>query len=459
MSRHAAGLLLAAALLATPAHPARADAPPAAKALDPKVGGDAVFEGRSADGLAYFWRGPKRYDASKGVGLTVILHGSNLSRGWGFANHPSASFRPDDLVLCPDGTTSNGKGGFNFLDDPKDVKRLHALLDEAKKAFKVRATFLYGHSQGSFFALLYAGEHPEEIDGVVAHASGMWTNTRLGTPGRHQAIVLMHGTQDPVVPYAQSVGALDAFAEAGYESARLYSLEGWNHWPAEVNGDTPHTSQELAWVEGMTTMDADRLDACLAVLADVKEKPDHDWAGLHSLARHALGSAFAKEATKARATKAIAVVEALAKKHAAGLASVKPGAPADGAPWMTHLPVFLRQFRGVPACDELAAAWKATLDKQRERAVAHLRKYYGAREKDPATAFEEGTAAVAEGFLWCETQDVAFLETLEKWQKDAKKLKFSKKALKDFAVVEGAKAAAKKGSEAYASVCRTAGDT
>jgi hypothetical protein len=240
--------------------------------------------------------------------------------------------------------------------------------------------------------------------------------------------------------------------------ARLYSLEGWNHWPAEVNSDTPHTSQELAWVEGMTTKDAERLDVCLGVLADVKDKAEHDWSGLYSLAKRAAGASFAKEATKARASKAIGVVEALAKKHADELATVKPGGAADGKPWMAHLPVFLRQFRGVPACDELATAWKATLEKHQEKGIAHLKKYYQAREKDVATAFEEGVAAIAEGFLWCEVEDVAFRETLEGWQKDAKKHKLSKKAMKDFGVVEGLKVAWKKGWDAYAGVCRTAGD-
>src|SRR4029453_19193514 len=102
--------------------------------------------------------------------------------------------------------------------------------------------------------------------------------------------------------------------------------------------------------EGMTTKDADRLETCLAVMADVKEKAEHDWAGLWSLAKHAEDASFANDATKARAKKAVAVVEALAKRHAEALADVKPGSPADGKPWMAHLPIFLRQFAGVPGC-------------------------------------------------------------------------------------------------------------
>lgn len=439
------------------AGPASAADPPA-RALDPKAPSDTVFEAKTADGLAFQWRGPRRYDAERGVGVTVILHGSNLTRRWGFANHDKATFRPDDLVVCPDGTTPNGQGGFNFLGEAKDAKRFHALLEEVRKAFRVRAVYLYGHSQGSFFALHAAGEHPDDVDGVVAHASGLWTWTKVGKAGHGKAIVLLHGTQDPVVPYVQSVGALAALREAGYPMVRLRALEGWNHWPAEHNaaGGTPHTSQQLAWVEGMTTTDAGRLEACLAVLCDVKDKAEHDWAALGTLARRASEAPFASDATRQRAQRAVASVDALAQRHAQALAAVKPGAPADGKPWMAHLPLFLRQLAGVPACDAVAAAWATATDAHRERGIAHLRKYHAARAKDPSAALEAGVAAVREGFLWCEVQDRAFRETLAGWQKDAKKLKLSKKALKEAEVVPALEEAWKDGWKAYADLCKTA---
>jgi predicted esterase len=441
---------------------------PGSKGLDPKAGGEKVLDAKSADGLVYSWRGPRHYDAAKGVGLTVILHGSNLTHGWGFANHDKATFRPDDVVISPDGTTPNGSGGFNFMGEAKDAKRLHALLEEVKKSFKIRGTYLYGHSNGSFFAVYYAGAYPEDVDGVVAHASGIWGFSTLGNAGHHQAIVLMHGTQDPVVPYVQSEGGLKALVDAGYPLARFCSLEGWNHWPAEHNSATPHTSQELAWVEGMTTKDPERLEACLGVMADVKDKAEHDWGGLWSLAKHVEEARFAKDATKARAKKAVDVVETLAKKHAEALAGAKPGSPADGKPWMAHLPMFLRQFAGVPACEELAAKWKKTLEKHQEAGAAHFEKFWASRKKnDVVEAFDEGIATIAEGFLWSRAQErfpegqsgPAVQVSLKAWQKDAKKLKLSKKALKDFAVVDMLESAWKKGAEAYAEVCKTAGDT
>jgi predicted esterase len=432
----AATAILGACTLLGMAPPARA-ADPEKKPPSPKDGGK-LYEAKSADGLVYFWRGPERYDAEKGVNLTLILHGSNLTHGWGFANHDAKSFRPDDLVVSPDGTTPNGNGGFNFLDAPKDGNRLHALIEELKKAFKIRATFLYGHSQGSFFSFQYAGQYPQDVNGIVAHASGLWRSSQVGKQGHHIAIVLMHGTADPVVPYGNSVGGYDALAEAGYPALRLRSLEFWNHWPAELNGTVPHTSQQLAWVEGMTTHDPDRLRACFEKLlpaAGKDERGEHDWAGLYTLAVGIAALDDAPSELKERATKVMAKVEALAQAHVDAL-SVEPGTAFEKKPWVAHLPMFLRGFQGVPAREALATRWKETLAAHQKDGLSHLRKYFPAlTKKDNAAAFEEGVAAIVSGFLWHECADSVLRENLKTWQKDAKKLKLSKKALKDYDTV------------------------
>lgn len=407
------------------------------KALSAKDGGE-IYEAKSADGLTFWWRGPASYDEARGAGLTLILHGSNLTHEWGFANHDAKTFRPDDVVVSPDGTTANGKGGFNFLDGKKDADRLHALIEEVKKVWKVRGVYLYGHSQGSFFALHYAGLYPQDVQGIVAHASGLWRQSSIGKAGHGQAIVLMHGTQDPVVPYDQSVGGIAALTEAGYPLLRLRSLEGWNHWPAEHNGEVRHTSQQLAWVEGMTTTDPARLEACFQTLlpGDGKEqKAEHDWAGLWSLARRLSALEQCPAPLKERAAKAVTIVEALAEAHTQALSRVKVGAAFDKQDWVGHLPIFLRAFRGVPAAEALASTWKDALDKQQKEGLDGLRRYWQNREKKPAEAFEAGCAAVAAGFLTYLCQDREMLTQLKTWHGDAKKLKLSKAALKSYDAV------------------------
>jgi predicted esterase len=435
--------------------PAFAANPPQ-KAPDPKEASGKVYEWKSKDGVAFAWRGPKKYDTAAGVALTVILHGSNLTHAWGFANHKAETFRPDDLVVCPDGTTPNGQGGFNFLDAPADVKKFHALVDELKVAFKIRGTYLYGHSQGSFFALKYAGEYPDEVDGVVAHASGLWASSRIGATGHRQAIVLMHGTLDPVVPYSQSVGAFDALKQAGYPMLRLRSLEGWNHWPAEHNGPVEHTSQQLAWVEGMTTKDSGRLAACFAKLAEVKKKEEHDWAALYALAKHIDGGNLAAEPLKARARKAITVVESLAKAHAAALATAKPGSAFEKKAWAGHLPIFLRAFAGVPARGEVYAAWQDAFKTQQTTGAELLKSYYSIAEQPgkEAEAFVSGVAAITGAFLTQLNSNGVVVTNLAAWAKDAKKLKIPKKSLDDYAAIQET---VKLGWQAFGAVNNKAG--
>ncbi|MCE9634581.1 MAG: hypothetical protein K8T90_02660 [Planctomycetes bacterium] len=99
------------------------------KAIDPKAAGE-VYEWTSAGGVVCSWRAPAKYDAATGVNLTLILHGSNLSHLWGFANHDAKTFRPDDFVLVPDGTTAApapAKNAFNFLEgDTRKMKSFEA---------------------------------------------------------------------------------------------------------------------------------------------------------------------------------------------------------------------------------------------------------------------------------------------------------------------------------------------
>lgn len=452
------GFLALVAFAATVAPPAAAPptwaGEPAAKPPEAKAGGD-VFEWTSAGGVVCRWRGPLRYDAARGASLTFVLHGSNLDRRWGFANHDPKTFRPDDFVVSPDGTTSNGKGGFNFLEG--DTKKFHGLVEELRKALKPRAVYVYGHSQGSFFGLHHAGAFPDDVDGVVAHASGLWAASQRGPRGHRHAIVLMHGTQDPVVPYTNSLGAFEALRDAGYPNVRLRSLEGWNHWPAELNGPVPHTSQQLAWVEGMTTTDADRLRVCLTALLDVDAgaAAELDFGGIASLARRIEGLESAPADLRARAAKARAAVESSATAHVAAMA-LPAKLALERKPWVGHLPVFLRAFPGVPARDELADRLEATIAQHRKDAVAQLRKHYAALGKQkPDEAFEAGVAAVAAGFTWCECWSNDFRETLRAAHKDAKKLKLGKAALKayDEAFVPF-DASIADGWKEYESVCR-----
>jgi predicted esterase len=453
-ARGAAAVVLAWAALAVAGspRPAAAEGVEAdAKAPSPASSGKR-YAWKAQDGLAYEYFVPKEYDAKAGANLTLILHGSNLTRHWGFANHAAGKFRPDDVVVCPDGTTPNGQGGFNFLQSDKDLKRLHALHEELKKTFRVRATFVYGHSQGSFFSFLYAGAFPDDVQGVLGQASGVWIGTQATERHHHQAIALLHGTADPVVPYGQSVGGLDFYREAKYPLAHLRSLEGWNHWPTADQAE-----QELAWCEGTTSADPARVVACFETLSS-GEGP-RDFAALRAVASRLAELEGAPAAARSKASAAVEAVDALAKRHveamARSLGKEKGDKLADDA-WVAHVRLFLRDFDGVPVCDDLAKAWADRRKDHRDGAVKHLREYYRVRQKDAAKAFDEGVEAIRTGFLWYECADPELWKALDGWKDDAKRLKLTKAALKAYdGVVPVMRSACKKGLASYVEVNET----
>ncbi len=406
----------------------------------------------AANGLAYEYFVPKGYDAGEGANLTLILHGSNLDRRWGFANHEAGTFRPDDIVVSPDGTTSNGSGGFNSLQRKGDLERMRELHDELRKQWKVNATFLYGHSQGSFFAFYYAGAYPADVQGVVGHASGVWIGTQGGKKNHHQAIVLMHGTSDPVVPFGQSVGSLSAhYRKLGYPLARLRSLDGWNHWPSQG-----HASQQLAWCEGMTTSNPARLAICLEALASPKENVDP--VALQQVATRALefegidGRAVKvaekalRDVNKAADAHVAAIAKSLGKNHKRAL---------EDESWVGHAPLFLRHFAGTAQADALQDEWSGTLEAHGKSANKLWAEYRKHRESNPKKALLAGVEIVEQAFLRSSTADDGFLDRLEAWAEDAKDLKLSKSEKKAFATsVPAFRSALEKGRKSFAKVSR-----
>lgn len=436
-------LFLATALAAAAAGPALGEETPE-REPGPQAGGK-VYAWKSKGGLRYEYCVPAAYDPAKGANLVFILHGTGLDRRWGFANHPAGEFRPDDLVVSPDGPTPQGTSRL-WADDPKDIAALHDLQAEMQKTFKVRQVFVYGHSQGAFFAFLYASTFPKEVTGALGQAGGVWKNTPLDSENKDQPLVLMHGTADPVVPYANSQGGRDFLLDRGHARTHLRALEGWNHWPNAF-----HAGQELAWLEGVTTADPDRAAAALAQFEKIEVKEAIDFSAYHAVAKRVAGMEGVPDAVKARAAADAAAVEALAAKQAE---AIRSGAgremKLEAKPWIGQAMRFLRDFAGVPAREDLAKEWGKALDQHKDKAVDALRQYYQVRARDPKKAFECGVRAVHDGFLHYECADPAFLKSLEDWERDAKRLKIDPAIVKAYHQSVGPYAEAlQKGLEEY----------
>jgi len=385
-----------------------------------------VFAWHAADGLPYEYFVPASYDPKVGANLTLVLHGNGLDQRWTFWNHPAGKFRPDDVVVSPDGTTfTQGTNANEFLGERKDADRVHALIAELRKLFTVKQVFLYGHSQGSFFVFYYAGEYPDDVNGVVGHASGVWTWSNLGKFGHAQAIGLLHGTDDANVPYGQSVGGREAYRDAGYPMVHLRTLWGRDHRPHWVEA-----ANELAWCEGMVSPDVARVGTSFDTLLGSRSEYGPDFAAIWDVASR-LEKMGAPPVLTERATRARTRVE----EQAAGVVTeIEKGLPksklskVDGKPWMGMALRFLEEFDGVASCAAWSKAHAEDLAAVDKAARKWGTEYWNSVERNPEKAFNAALAVLEQGWRNASAPTIAAkLESLLK--DDSVKSKAGKKVI------------------------------
>lgn len=428
--------LLCVLLLASPALPVQemaSKAPSAdAKPLTP-------FQWKSAAGLRYAWCLPEDYDAKTPRHLTIILHGTGGDYRWGFLNNQPGTFRPNDVVVSVDGTSPGQNESRLFLGEEKDAAAFRDFLAELRTQFAVAKVFLYGHSQGGFFVAYYAGEFPDTVDGVVAHASGSWNWTKTGKKSHRVAIAFMHGSSDPVVPYTQSPGARDHYLEENYPMVLLRRLPGYNHWPNAVRA-----TECLDWCEAMTTDDPDRALALAKELLRPKGSDEYQYEipPAFAAARQVLrrfgpdGHApFGNLPAMAQghADEVAAAIEKLASDAAEDLQKALGKKLALAAePPIGGLRAYREDFRGVDSAER----WLKQLDLDKEIAKQDklTKPIY---EAWYAEAMPDGErfAAIVQALGECWLHDgfpPAMAEQLATWQKNAANLKLDKKILKAY---------------------------
>jgi predicted esterase len=447
----ALAVVLAVCSAANAAEPPRLKPAPGAAARE-------AFAWTSDGGLRYTWVLPLGYKAAEARDLIVICHGTGLDYRWGSANYKPGEFRPDDVVVSVDGPTEAQDGTRLFMGRGEDVAAVGRFIVEMRKAFAVKRVFLYGHSQGSFFAAHFAGEAPDLLDGVVAHASGVWTWTNIKGDVQNVPMVFLHGTADPVVPYGQSVGARDAYAKAGHTMVHLRRMAGYNHWPNAIR-----VSEAIDWCIGMRTDDpAEALAAAERMLAgkaadEYEYRCAVDYGGARAvLRRFEAGGmrAFAEvpEAVGAKAKALAARVDAEGAKHVAALsAQVKSGAELTldrSAPWLGHLVAVREEFRGVEPVEKYVQEleYDRVVAEQAPAARPVYAAWYG--DEGPKAAFEAVVGGLPDCFL-IDGLPPGLAVKMKEWRDDAVKLGLGAEALAKYAVVERWKAGWDTGREAY----------
>jgi predicted esterase len=365
----------------------------------PKVPRGEVLEWTSAQGQPYWYRVPKKVEEGNPPSLILMLHGTGMPWGWAFWNYPIASgaFRGDDIVVAPEGLTPGGGKTFNFVQGPKDGEQIAGIIQAFNKAFPIDRVYLYGHSQGAFFCYWFAGEHPELIDGIVAHAGNVLSVKHPKLAKSKVGIGILHGEADAVVPVACAYRTEKIYREQGYEKVKLYVVEGLTaqsgHWPLPKQ-----VSEMLAWLDQVTAKTPGQaIETALSELAkeapDVAVIADAVARGADLLKRYRGDD---KDPLGDRLSLLEDFIEAAVRAHAAALLADE--AVADRklpfGPWVGH-------FRAVQAAFADARTWKKemkaalTLAKKQQRKVASgLRAVASGRR-----GFAAAVKALAGGYL------------------------------------------------------------
>lgn len=422
----------------------------------------AAHEWTSKGDLRYVWWVPKGYDGKTPRNLSVILHGTGLDYRWGLWNNRPGIFRPDDVVVSVDGTSPGQGESRLFLGEPEDAAAFRSFLAEMREAFAVDRIFLYGHSQGGFFVVYFAGEHPDAVDGVVAHASGAWNWSKTGKSVKRVAIAFMHGTADPVVPYRQSVGSRDHYAGLGFPLLHLRRLPRYNHWPNAVRA-----TETLGWCEGMTTESPERALALAEDLVRPKGPDEYQYetpvayAGAREILRRLSGEGPAALASvdpsiSKRAADLADRIEKEGAKHLEALRrSLKKGSDLklDGKPWLGHLVSLREDFRGVDSVEAFAKEvdLDRAVEKQSKPVGEILKAWY--EEKDAARIYRSIVANLPRAHLF-EGFPPEISERMEEWKGKARDLGLQKRDLDAFKSFEAWKAGWDEGCREYESIWR-----
>ncbi|MCB9881124.1 MAG: alpha/beta fold hydrolase [Planctomycetes bacterium] len=416
------------------------------------------FTWPSKGGLRFTWCVPANYDGKAKRNLTVILHGTGLDHRWGFANAKAGVFRPDDVVVSVDGTSPGQGESRLFLGKPEDAEAFRTFLHEMRERFAIDRVFLYGHSQGGFFVVYFAGEFPREVSGVVAHASGAWNWSKTGKDVRDVPIAFLHGTADPVVPYRQSTGARDEYAKRGFDSLLLRRMERYNHWPNQVRA-----TECLDWCEGMTTQDPERALELAQRLAAPKGVDEYRYeiAPAFAASRAVLARLEGKNAfeevlpsQQARARKMIDLLEREGERHVAALrqalGKTRKLTLQEGS-WLGHLISLREDFRGIASVETFVDKLKfdATLAKQDKAVEAILKAWY--EEKDSSKILGTVLQQLPNAFLF-EGFPSDFVQKMDEWKTGLTKP--SRAVAKQLEAYEAWKTSWNAGLDAYRATCK-----
>ena len=179
--------------------------------------------------------GPERPALSgQADSAVVFLHGYGADGGdlVGLAD-PLAPHLPNTRFLAPNAPERciNNPLGYQWFPIPwldgsseaqarssaaHSFRLLDAWLDDLARTMPPARTILFGFSQGTMMALHVGLRRRTALAGIVGFSGRLLAPETLAAElGAHPPVLLVHGDQDPMVPFASLAEAADALAAAG----------------------------------------------------------------------------------------------------------------------------------------------------------------------------------------------------------------------------------------------------
>jgi polyhydroxybutyrate depolymerase len=155
----------------------------------------------------YLFYVPAIYRKTQSVPLVFVLHGgggqgANMPR---FSGMSALAERENFIVVYPDGINRQWNDGReNVPTNADDVAFFAALIERFAADYNIdrRRIHAVGISNGGFMAQRLACELADKFAATASIAATMSENLAAQCkPAREVSVLLMHGTEDPLVPY------------------------------------------------------------------------------------------------------------------------------------------------------------------------------------------------------------------------------------------------------------------
>jgi phospholipase/carboxylesterase len=163
--------------------------------------------------------------------LLIALHGLGDSMA-GYTWIPEAIGNPNLNVLLVNAPEAyyTGFAWYDFGLDPAiaapGVERSYRLLESllqstGEKGFPADRTILFGFSQGCLMSTETAVRYPHRLAGVIGvsgYVHDVHRLLKLASPvAREQKFLITHGSEDPLIPFADAKKDFDILKAAGFQ--------------------------------------------------------------------------------------------------------------------------------------------------------------------------------------------------------------------------------------------------